>query len=235
MCTAGLALEPVEPGKDDDAMPDRRMVGRRDEVMNVDVDPDACPPTDAGRADLGEPGGNSRSHRSQAGPSTGGCGTSLTMLNLLVAVWLVVAPSVLGYADTWFGFGAQWNDIGIGVAIALVALVRTVEPFRGTVLAAMSFALGAWLAVAPFVLVAGTEARVAAAVWNDVVVGAVVTVLAFVSAACLRRDAPDPTIGNRPDGRLANRPTGALPHDRRTRDRPGSESAVRAEEPCADH
>ena len=89
--------------------------------------------------------------RSPRGRSTGGSGRyAVTALNLLAGSWLVVAPSVLDYDNTVPGFGVAWNDVAVGIAIALVAVVRMVDPFRGVALAAVSFVLGTWLAAAPF-------------------------------------------------------------------------------------
>jgi hypothetical protein len=107
-------------------------------------------------------------------------------LNLLAGSWLVVAPSVLDYDNTVPGFGVAWNDVAVGISIALVAVVMMVDPFCGFALAVVSFVLGTWLAAAPFVLAAHEKTHAGAAMWNDLVVGVVVAVLAVVSAALLR-------------------------------------------------
>lgn len=116
-------------------------------------------------------------------PRSGGFGRfAVTALNLLAGSWLVVASLVLDYDNTVPGFGVAWNDVAVGVAIALVAVVRMVDPFRGAALAVVSFVLGTWLAAAPFVLAAHEKTHAGAAMWNDLVVGVVVVVLALLSA-----------------------------------------------------
>jgi hypothetical protein len=182
---------------------------RRDQVVGPEIEPYAYLPPGAGLAHLGPVGSSRRRRTSIASRSTGGTARSVvTALNLLAGSWLVVAPSVLDYDNTVPGFGVAWNDVAIGIAIALVAVVRMIDPFRGMTLAAVSFVLGTWLAAAPFVLAVHDKTHAGAAMWNDIVVGLVVAVLALVSAALLR-PRPRGTLRSHPDGRLANRLAGA--------------------------
>lgn len=44
----------------------------------------------------------------------------LAWVNVVLGVWLIVAPYVLGYSTA---STALWNDIIIGVVVAIVALV----------------------------------------------------------------------------------------------------------------
>jgi hypothetical protein len=100
--------------------------------------------------------------------------------NLLAGLWLVIAPFVLARETEGPGY---WNDIVIGVAVALVTLVRMAAPFRTAAFGMVNVILGAWLVAAPFVLAYST----AAATWNDIIVGCVVMVLALVSVVLGRR------------------------------------------------
>lgn len=101
---------------------------------------------------------------------------------------------MLGYDDTVPGFGVAWNDVAVGIAIALVAVVRMVDPFRGVTLAAVSVVLRTWLAAPPFVLAAHEKNHASAAMWNDLVVGVVVAVLALVTARLFRPRPPSISV-----------------------------------------
>lgn len=96
--------------------------------------------------------------------------------NVLAGVWLVLAPFALGYSDV---AEARWNDVIIGVAVAVIALVRVGAPVRYQEISWINFVLGIWLIAAPFVL--GYD-DVTAALTNDIVVGAIVLALAAASA-----------------------------------------------------
>jgi hypothetical protein len=108
--------------------------------------------------------------------------TVLTAMSFLAGIWLVLAPFALDYQITGAGFDGSWNDIVIGVALAVVTLVRIAAPARTVALGLVNVALGSWLIIAPFLLgynVAGADAI--GATWNDIVVGAVVVALSLGS------------------------------------------------------
>lgn len=104
-------------------------------------------------------------------------------LNFIAGVWLVLAPFVLDYQNTGAGFNGQWNDIVVGVAIAVLALVRTFAPHRVVWFSGINVVLGGWLIFAPFLLEYRAGRDAAQAVTNDVVVGIIVVVLALLSIA----------------------------------------------------
>ncbi|SFQ53814.1 SPW repeat-containing protein [Amycolatopsis arida] len=117
-------------------------------------------------------------------PRSGSFGAGLPSgLTFLAGVWLASAPFALDYAHTGWGRPGYWNDVVIGIAIAVLALVRTVSPREVPWFSVVNVVLGGWLIAAPFVLGydAGTDAPRAVA--NDVVVGIVVVLLAGASAA----------------------------------------------------
>ncbi len=102
-------------------------------------------------------------------------------LNFLAGVWLVLAPFALDYQNTGAGFNGQWNDIVLGVAIAILALVRTFAPHRVVWFSGINLVLGGWLIVAPFVLQYNAGRDATQAVTNDIVVGILVFLLALLS------------------------------------------------------
>lgn len=97
-------------------------------------------------------------------------------INLIVGIWLILAPFVLNYA--FYGANAA-NDVILGIVIAILALVRMtnhqlVWPSWLTLVAAL------WLIVSPFVL---GYSGIAQVIWNDIIAGIVVGALAITSAA----------------------------------------------------
>ncbi|GAB4327334.1 MAG: hypothetical protein Kow0010_10870 [Dehalococcoidia bacterium] len=96
--------------------------------------------------------------------------------NLIVGLWLLLAPFALLYTGTT---AALWNDLIIGVAVVSFALLRVVTPLRSEVIGWTNVGLGLWLLAAPWLL---EYSSVAAATWNDVIVGATIIVLAGSSA-----------------------------------------------------
>jgi hypothetical protein len=105
----------------------------------------------------------------------------LSTVTLLAGVWLILSPSALGYGEPDRLFGGVWNETVVGIAIAVVALVRILSPASSAPLSAVNVALGGWLIIAPFILDYGpamSDAR-----WNDIIVGAVTVVFAGASWA----------------------------------------------------
>ena len=122
--------------------------------------------------------------------------------NVLVGVWLILAPFALGYSGLE---RAVWNDMVVGVAIIVLAIARIASPVRQVRLSWTNTVLGAWLIVAPFLLdyssfemleegtsIDEAEVSVTAASWNDVVVGLIVIGLSFWSAVSTK--APDRAV-----------------------------------------
>lgn len=123
------------------------------------------------------------------GPDGGPARVASTVsgLNVLVGLWLIVAPWVLNYRNTGDGFNGYWNDVVIGIAIAVLALARTAAPRSFEGLSWVNIALGIWLIIAPFVLAYNIGTDAPAARWNDIACGIVVLVLASVSVAATQR------------------------------------------------
>ncbi len=86
-------------------------------------------------------------------------------VNILLGVWVAVSPFVLGLSRS----AAIWNNVAVGVALVVVAVVGiwADEAFQG-----LGVLLGAWLFESPFILGFSTAAFLA----NN-------TILAFVVIA----------------------------------------------------
>lgn len=92
-------------------------------------------------------------------------------LDFAVGLWLIIAPFALNYSAT---SAASNNDLIIGLAVAIIAGVRLAST-RSAWTSWVGVFLGVWLVVAPFVL--GYSA-VTNALWNDMIAGIAVAVLA---------------------------------------------------------
>lgn len=106
---------------------------------------------------------------------------SLNWLVAWVGLWELVSPFILGYTATP---AALWNTIFAGMALIFLAAWAALSENAGTakILDGITAAVGVWLVVSPFVLGYST---MTAALWNDIIVGAVVIVLAAWAATGL--------------------------------------------------
>lgn len=95
-------------------------------------------------------------------------------INVLIGLWLIIAPFALAYESSQ----GYWNDIIVGILIGAFALMRFMGAFRAAWLSWINVLLGIWLIIAPFALGYAT----ARSHWNDVIVGIIVAVLAAWSA-----------------------------------------------------
>jgi hypothetical protein len=95
-------------------------------------------------------------------------------VNVVLGLWLIVSPWVLGYA---METTPAWNAYVLGVIIAVAAIAALVAFHAWEEW--VSVVLGVWLVVSPWIL--GFAAS-ATALWNQIVVGVIVAALAFWSA-----------------------------------------------------
>lgn len=102
--------------------------------------------------------------------------------NAVLGLWLVIAPFALMYGVA----SATWNDAIVGVLVATLAATRAFGTLGTTGLSWTNAALGAWLIAAPFVL---GYSGLAAALWNDIIVGVAILGLAWRSAS-IKPDGP---------------------------------------------
>lgn len=105
-------------------------------------------------------------------------------LNILVGLWLVIAPWVLDYSEQ---SNAVWNQVGVGVVIAALASFRVFAPRQWASLSWINFVLGLWLIIAPFVLTYNETGNTQAILWNDIISGLLVLSLAAWSAVATSR------------------------------------------------
>jgi len=96
-------------------------------------------------------------------------------INIVLGIWLIVAPFILNY--TRFEV-AMWNDIILGMIVAVIAFVRTFGTGGGTA-SWINVLLGIWLIIAPFVLNYGTNPTPR---WNDIILGILVIIFAWSGA-----------------------------------------------------
>jgi hypothetical protein len=111
--------------------------------------------------------------------ATGGPGRSAALTNVVLGVWLVVAPFVLVYGEA----APVWNDVIVGVLVAALAYARYRSPGRAAI-SWTNAALGLWLVIAPWALDYTDLTR---AMWNDIVVGIGIITLAAIAAAAAGR------------------------------------------------
>ena len=116
---------------------------------------------------------------------------TLSWIVALAGLWEIVAPFILGYTATTV---ALWNAIIIGAVLAVLAVWAALTDNEGNVKALnwVNGILGLWLLVAPFIL---SYSAVAAAMWNDVIIGIVVTVLAIWAALAVGQGSGSTHVG----------------------------------------
>lgn len=102
-----------------------------------------------------------------------------------LGIWLLLSPWVLGFA---FDTPATRNAVIVG-ALVIVAEVVTLSVFRVWE-EWINVALGAWLAISPWVLGIGGAAQA-----NFVVVGAIIAALAVYEVRETARASPRPPGG----------------------------------------
>jgi SPW repeat len=98
----------------------------------------------------------------------------------------------------WPNPAALWNDVLVGIVVAVLAVARLARPLMNPSLSWTNALFGLWLVVAPFVLgygvaveaealaTAGAVGGAQAAMWNDIIVGVIVLVLGAWSALSAR-------------------------------------------------
>lgn len=99
---------------------------------------------------------------------------TLSWLVVLLGAWEFLASFILGYSAKT---GALWNAIILGIALVILAGWAALSNQVSTVksLAWINVVLGVWLILAPFII---GYATLAVALWNDIIVGILVVVLA---------------------------------------------------------
>ena len=103
---------------------------------------------------------------------------SASAANVLLGIWLIVSPWVFGYSAA--GGAAIWNSVVAGALIVILAANRVGSPHTGSGLSWTNFLLGLWTIASPWIYV---YERQSSALWDNVVLGAAVAVLAIWSGS----------------------------------------------------
>ncbi len=103
---------------------------------------------------------------------------TLSWLVAIGGLWELVAPFILKYTAT---SAAMWDAVIVGIVLIILGVWAALSKVESTMrtLNWINALLGLWLVIAPFVLKYTT---VSAALWNDIIVGVVVLVLAIWAA-----------------------------------------------------
>lgn len=117
-------------------------------------------------------------------------GVQLTSgLTLAAGLWVFFSPWIFGYAMDPAALGASLVS---GVIIVAIGLARTLRPHTGAGWSWVSFIVGLWVVITPWVY--GYSFNVPA-VWSDVIVGLLVALLALLSTLAGRRPVLPPRPG----------------------------------------
>jgi hypothetical protein len=101
-------------------------------------------------------------------------------LNFLVGIWLIISPWVYG---SIYRVGSAWNNIIVGIIIAIFAAIRFFSPRSAVGLSWINALLGIWMIISPWIYgYANNSARL----WNSVIFGIIVLILALWSASATR-------------------------------------------------
>jgi SPW repeat len=110
---------------------------------------------------------------------------SLSGLNVLAGIWLIIAPWVLNYRAG----DPKWNDVVFGAIVGLLALAKIGGALRASWLSIVNAVIGVWLFVAAFTIDSSWTAG-----WNDIILGVIVFVLAIASASASERRTATPMV-----------------------------------------
>ncbi len=97
-------------------------------------------------------------------------------INIAAGVWMLFSPFILGFAAI---SAAVMNNAILGIVIAVMALIRVTNPQKTNGLSIINAILGLWLIISPFAF--GFTSAVI--VWNNVILGIIVTAMAVWSAS----------------------------------------------------
>jgi sulfite exporter TauE/SafE len=93
-------------------------------------------------------------------------------LNVLLGIWIIASPFILTFTDN---SSALWNDIIVGAVVLILGLVRLSSTRMTSWASWVNLILGLWMVVAPYVL---TYSDITNALWNNIVLGIAVAILA---------------------------------------------------------
>jgi hypothetical protein len=102
--------------------------------------------------------------------------------NLILGGWLIASPYLVAFNRR----EVMWNNIVVGAAVAVLAIVRLIVRSHSGGASWINALLGLWLMVAPFAL----HYELPTQMWNSVIVGLVVALLALGSVSESRSHHP---------------------------------------------
>ena len=92
-------------------------------------------------------------------------------LNIVLGIWVIISPFVLQFARFP---AAMWNNVIVGVVIAVLAIIRTsIASQQGWSWA--NVILGIWMIISAFALGVMTTAML----WNNIILGIVIGLIAI--------------------------------------------------------
>ncbi len=93
-------------------------------------------------------------------------------INVLAGLWLIISPYVFGFAQ------GVANSVIVGIVVAVLALIRFINPAQAAWLSWINTVLGIWLIVSAIVM-----GIAAAPFWNMLILGVVIAVMAIWSTS----------------------------------------------------
>lgn len=104
-------------------------------------------------------------------PATGG----ISWINVLLGIWVIISPFLVQFARIP---AAMWNNVIVGIVIAILALIRSSTP-RQSGWSWANVILGIWMIISPFALGAMTTAIL----WNNIILGIVIAIVAAANGS----------------------------------------------------
>ena len=114
---------------------------------------------------------------------------AINVFLMVAGLWLIFTAFAIRYhiGDVRFGYhigsSPEVNQFWVGVLVFVIALICAVNPSTSSWLSWVNVALGIWLVLAPFLL---GYASLEVALWNEVILGAIVAGLGTWSALVSR-------------------------------------------------
>lgn len=96
-------------------------------------------------------------------------------INVLLGIWVIISPFVVQFGRLP---AALWNNVIVGIVIAVLALIRTSTP-RQVGWSWANVVLGIWMIISPFALGVMTTAIL----WNNIILGIVIALIATANAS----------------------------------------------------
>jgi hypothetical protein len=109
----------------------------------------------------------------------GGARTGTT-LNIILGLWLIIAPFVLGFNSM---MGAMWNSIIFGVIVLALAVVGEYNVSE-TWSRWINAVIGLWIVVSPFFMGFASDAGL---MWNNIIVGLLIIIFSGWSISMASR------------------------------------------------